>query len=327
MISCTEFIPLYSEFFKYLEKRGGHDAVMDYWIHISDTFIGDITNPNSLAYKCEKLGGFEGAVAYWGHTLTEEACDLFEIEDRNEKVKYSHMRHCPSRGMLNALSHVEPYYDYCSHCNVIYARVLEKYGVVYERDNSEIEHAECRGCFYEKGNPPSFDFRTVKDEDLKKRESEDGITIIDMKSDDNKYLHRDFHTSMDNALKYCGDHFGEAEVISFLRNYVKFFYAPQIQKIKEEGFAALKSWLEETYEKEEASSLLHIEMLDNKLVVTVDRCPAIEYMRSLGQEPSEYFVEGTRTVYDEIAKQCGYGFDLEYYNVDGGAKFVFTAER
>ena len=28
MISCTEFIPLYSEFFKFLEKRGGHDAVM-----------------------------------------------------------------------------------------------------------------------------------------------------------------------------------------------------------------------------------------------------------------------------------------------------------
>ena len=50
-------------------------------------------------------------------------------------------------------------------------------------------------------------------------------------------------------------------------------------------------------------------------------------MRSIGQEPSEYFVEGTRTVYDEIAKQCGYGFDLEYYNEDGGAKFVFTAER
>ena len=64
MISCTEFIPLYSEFFKYLENRGGHDFVMDYWIHISDTFIGDFNNPNSLAYKCERLGGFEGVIAY-----------------------------------------------------------------------------------------------------------------------------------------------------------------------------------------------------------------------------------------------------------------------
>lgn len=324
MISCTEFIPLYSEFFKYLERRGGHDAVMEYWIHISDTVIGNKTNPNSLAYKCEKLGGFEGAVAYWGHTLTEEACDLFELEDRNENVKYSHMRHCPSRGMLNALSHVEPYYDYCSHCNVIYARVLEKYGVVYDRDNSEIANAECRGCFYEKGNPPKFDFRTVTDCELKKREGEDGITVIDMKSEDNKYLHRDFHISADNALKYCGDKFGGDAVVAFLRDYVRFFYAPVIEKIKKDGLKSLKEWIEKTYETEEASELLHTEVSENKLAVTIDKCPVIEYMHSLGQEPSEYFIEETRTLYDEIAKECGYSFKLEYYNEDGGARFIFS---
>ena len=67
MISCTEFIPLYSEFFKFLEKKGGPNAVMEYWIHISDTSIGDKANPNSLAAKCELYGGFDGARAYWGH--------------------------------------------------------------------------------------------------------------------------------------------------------------------------------------------------------------------------------------------------------------------
>ena len=35
--------------------------------------------------------------------------------------------------------------------------------------------------------------------------AKDGVTLIDMKSEDNKYLHRDFHISADNALKYCGD--------------------------------------------------------------------------------------------------------------------------
>ena len=84
MISCTEFIPLYSEFFKYLDKDGGHDAVMEYWNYLSDKNIGDKTNPNSLGYKCEKFGGFDGARAYWGHTLTEEACDLFEICDNKQ---------------------------------------------------------------------------------------------------------------------------------------------------------------------------------------------------------------------------------------------------
>lgn len=327
MISCTEFIPLYSEFFKYLENKGGHDLVMQYWIHISDTFIGDLNNPNSLAYKCEQLGGFEGAIAYWGHTLTEEACDLFEMEDRKEMVKYSHMRHCPSRGMLNELKHVEPYYDYCSHCNVIYSRILEKYGIVLERDNSGIENASCCEWFYEKGNPPKIDFRTVKDEDLKKRENEEGITIIDMKSEDNKYLHRDFHTSLDNALKYCGDKFGKDEVVNFLRDYAKYFYAPIITKIKEEGLKAMVSWLENVYEKEEAKHYLHTELFEDKLIVTIDKCPAIEYMNSLNQQPSEYYIETTRTLYDEMAKQCGYCFKLEYYNDDGGTRFIFKTKE
>ena len=327
MISCTEFIPLYSEFFKYLETKGGHDFVMDYWLHISDTFIGDLNNPNSLAYKCEKLGGFEGAIAYWGHTLTEEACDLFEMEDWKGRIKYSHMRHCPSRGMLNELKHVEPYYDYCSHCNVIYGRILEKYGVVLERDNADIENAACRECFYEKGKTPDFDFRTVKDEDLRKRESQEGVKIIDMKSEDNKYLHRDFHTSLDNAIKYCGDKFGEDEVINFLKAYVKNFYSPEIKDIKEKGFSAIVSWLEKTYEKEEASSYLHTEVFDDKLIVTIDKCPAIEYMKSLGQQPSQYYIETTRTLYNEIAEQCGYKFELKYYNADGGTQFVFTKQK
>ncbi len=323
MISCTEFIPLYSEFFKYLEKRGGHDDVMKYWIHISDTSIGDVTNPNSLAYKCERLGGFEGAIAYWGHTLTEEACDIFEMEDRVAHVKYSHMRHCPSRGMLNSLSHVEPYYDYCTHCNVIYARVLEKYGIVYERDNSKIANAECCSCLYEKNNPPSFDFRKVNDDDLKQREGEEGVTIIDMKSEDNKYLHRDFHLLGDNALKYCADNFGKEAVVDFIREYVRLFYAPVIEKIKADGIGALKDWIENIYEIEEASELLHTEICADKLTVTVDRCPAIEYMHSLGKEPSEYFIEETRTVYAVIAGLCSLDFKLEYYNTDGGTKFIF----
>ena len=321
MISCTEFIPLYSEFFKFLEKRGGHDAVVKYWEHISDMSIGDKTNPNSLAYKCEQLGGFEGAIAYWGHTLTEEACDLFDMVDKKARVRYMHMRHCPSRGMLNQLKHVEPYYDYCSHCDLIYSRVLEKYGVVYERDKSGIDHAECRDVVYEKGNPPPFDFRTVTDEELKAKE---GVTIIDMKAEDNKYLHRDFHLSGDLALKYCGDRFGSDAVIAFITDYVKYYYAPVVEKIKSGGLSVIEEWIKGVYEVEEASELLHTELSENSLTVTIDKSPVIEYMHSLNQKPSEYYIEETRTLYRVIAEECNFKFALERYNEDGGAKFVFS---
>lgn len=55
----------------------------------------------------------------------------------------------------------------------------------------------------------------------------------------------------------------------------------------------------------------------------IEKSPVIEYMHSLNQEPSEYYVEETRTVYATIARECGYDFTLEYYNADGGTKFIF----
>ena len=324
MISCTEFIPLYSEFFKYLEEKGGHDAVMKYWFHISDTSIGDKTNPNSLAYKCDRLGGYHGAMAYWGHTLTEEACDLLEIGDNKNKFKYSHMRHCPSRGMLNALEHVEPYYDYCSHCNVIYERVLKNYGIEYIRDNSAIANAECRSLLYEKGNKPDFDWRNITDEEAKKLKTHDEVEVIDMKTEDNKYLHRDFHLLGDNALKYCCDTYGYETLIDFLTSYVNNYYSPQIKDIKSRGLIAIKEWIEKVYEIEEASDVLHTELTDNSLTVTIDKSPVIEYMHTLNQEPTECYIEETRTLYKAVADACGYDFVLEYYKENGAAKFVFS---
>ena len=315
MISCTEFIPLYSEFFKFLAKRGGgDDAVMEYWIHLSDTSIGDKTNPNSLAAKCELYGGYEGARAYWGHTLTEEACDYYKIHNSKAKYTYSVMRYCPSKGMLNELKHVTPYHNYCEHCNVIYARVLEKYGITYERDASESEHARCRSWMYETGNKPDFDL-SVPNEDC---------IVIDEKREGKKYLHRDFHLSLDNALCYCADKFGLDGVREFLTDYANYYYAPVIDSFRAQGLYAVKAWLERLYTVEEAIEVLHTELSDTELKVTVDKSPVIEYMHSLGKEPSEYCVEQTRTLYAAMAEAAGFGFELcEYDEATGMAKYTF----
>jgi len=316
MISCTEFIPLYSEFFKYLDKRGGHDAVVEYWNYISDNGIGDITNPNSLRSFVERDpdGAFFGAIKYWNHTLSEEACDVLKVIDVKNHRCYTHMRHCPSRGMLNELRHIEPYYDYCGHCNVLYSRVLENYGVEFKMDHSKIANAECTSCLYEKGDEPDESIKVI-----------DGTkTVVDIKSEDNKYLHRDFHTLGDLALRYCGETFGDREVVAFLRDFAKNYFSPVIERARREGIAALAEWLEKIYEAEEASELIHTEINGNTLTVTVEKCPAVEYMRSLGQEPSKYYVEQTRTVYSTVAKESGFSFSLDYYRENGAARFSFS---
>lgn len=313
MISCTEFIPLYSEFFKYLEKAGGHDAVLQYWYYISDNSIGDKTNPNSLASFIERDGPFEGAMHYWEHTLKEESSDAVKVYDYNNRYIYSHMRHCPSRGMLNDLKHIEPYYDYCGHCNVIYRRVLEKYGWEYERDNSKVDRAECSSLLYEKGHRPTCDYTAIDDTKV----------VVDMKPEDNKYLHRDFHLLGDLALKYCAEVFGDQGVVDFLTDYTKNYYSPQIEDIRKRGLAAVKEWIEKVYEIEEASEVLHTELTDDTLTVVIDKSPVIEYMHSLHQQPTKYYIEETRTMYAVMARESGLDFTLDYYHEDGAAKFRF----
>ena len=42
MISCTDFIPAYSELFKHLESIGGKEAVVDFWKYLSDGFLNNL---------------------------------------------------------------------------------------------------------------------------------------------------------------------------------------------------------------------------------------------------------------------------------------------
>jgi hypothetical protein len=42
MIPCTDFIPAYSELFKFLEQHGGKRSVEDFWNYLSDRFLGNL---------------------------------------------------------------------------------------------------------------------------------------------------------------------------------------------------------------------------------------------------------------------------------------------
>ena len=325
MISCTEFIPLYSELFKFLEKAGGYDAVMDYWYFISEKGIGNKNNKNSLISFLErdKLDPMEGAWKYWEMSLTEEACDLLRVYNKEKGYIISHMRHCPSRGMLNSLEHVEPYHDYCQHCNVIYWPVLKQYGLDSRRDNTWVANAECRSIIFRQGEDPGIDLATVKDEDIPR----EGCRVMDMKASDNKYLHRDFHFHGDLALRYLGEHFGENGVRSFLTDYVNNFYAPLLEDGKKRGLIALKEWIERLYTVEEASDLLDCALEEGKLTVKIAESPAIRHLRATGTEPCKYYIEQTRTLYAAMADSLGVSFNLDYYDDTGKAEFTFQTRR
>lgn len=136
MISCTDFIPAYSELFKFLEERGGKQAVIDFWNTLSDRFLVNLKN-------LVEQHGIRGCWLYWTHTLNEEAAD-FTIElDEDAGEFRCVMSRCPSKGRLLALQHITPYHDYCGHCDVLYRRVLEPLGYEYHMDLSKCDQAQC----------------------------------------------------------------------------------------------------------------------------------------------------------------------------------------
>lgn len=146
MISCTEFIPAYSELFRYLESRGGKEAVVDFWNYLSDQFLGNL---KSLVER----KGIRGCWEYWTHTLNEESAD-FTMELDEDAGEFRILMHrCPSKGRLLESAHIQPYRDYCEHCDVLYRRVLEPLGYECTLDMSKCDEASCE--FRVKRKPPA----------------------------------------------------------------------------------------------------------------------------------------------------------------------------
>lgn len=137
MISCTEFIPAYSELFKFIEQKKDKAAVVDFWNYLSDIFL---TNLKNLV----AVNGIRGCWIYWSKTLKEEAADFTMELDENIGEFSITMHHCPSKGRLLESKHIEPYHDYCEHCDLLYRRVLEPLGLKYELNRSQTDHARCR---------------------------------------------------------------------------------------------------------------------------------------------------------------------------------------
>jgi len=136
MISCADFIPAYSELFKFLEQRGGRQAVEDFWNYLADNFLHNL---KSLVEE----HGIRGCWMYWKRTLNEEAADFtMELDEQAGEFRIE-MEHCPSKGLLTECERIEPYHDYCRHCDVLYRRVLEPLGFECAVDMSECEDARC----------------------------------------------------------------------------------------------------------------------------------------------------------------------------------------
>ncbi len=142
--------------------------------------------------------------------------------------------------------------------------------------------------------------------------------VMERDPKDNKYLHRDFHISLDNGLIYVGNNYGEQAVIELVTKFANAYYKPLVESFEKKGLIAIKEWIINTYEKEEALDAVSVNLTENELKVNVNYCPAVKYIKESGHEPSKWYVELTSTANKVIAEKCGLDFNMGDYDEETG---------
>ena len=310
MISCTEFIPAYSELFTYLEDKHGRAEVDRFWEYLFAPTGDGIPLINYV-----KKEGIKGCFSYWASTLNEEAADFTMM--LNEKAGWFKikMHRCPSKGRLLALRDeigITPYHDYCLHCDS-YRSAVAKIGLDYIYDFDGVDKAACSILITD---PKTFDGRVIVDENT---------TVMDKRAGDNEYFHPDFHSSMNMGIHYLGENYGIDAVREYLTRYTKNVYHREIAAIKANGLPAIENKILDTYKKEKTEDAVSTSIENGRLTVNVNYCPAVKHLKKTGREVSRWYVYTTETVMQVLADEAGYKFEMEAYDEENGsARYSFT---
>jgi hypothetical protein len=140
-MTVHDFIVIYNESFKYIEKNFGADAVKDFWKTISDqwcTHLRELVRSKGIAGMNEYWGGNDGTLG------REKAECSIKIEDGIFKIL---MHKCPSVGELKERGR-EIYkgeLSYCEHCPALYVPIAEESGFWMKFDIDYDEDGYCAG--------------------------------------------------------------------------------------------------------------------------------------------------------------------------------------
>ena len=304
MISCTEFIPAYSELFTYLENKYGREEVDIFWKYLFEPDGKGIPLINHV-----EKSGIRGCFTYWAESLNEEAADFTMYLNEKRGYFVIDMHRCPSKGRLLELRDeigIVPYHDYCLHCDS-YRAAIEKVGLGYIYDFKGVDNASCSILIY---NPEVFDGRVIVDEDTE---------IMDRKASDNEYFHKDFHSSMNMGIEYLGSKYGKDAVYEYLTRYTNNVYNDVLTGVKSKGLSAIAKKIQDTYTREKAMDALEISFNDERLKVEIKYCPAVKHLKATGREVSKWYRYTTEVVMETLAESGGYQFNMMYYDEETGA--------
>ena len=294
MISCTDFIPAYSELFCFLDENYSRETVDRLWTALFKP-QGDQGIPLINFVERE---GIRGCFTYWSGTLSEEAAEFSMYCSPEKGYFYIEMHKCPSKGRLLAEQEkmgLKPFRDYCFHCDQ-YRQAVEKVGLKYIYNFSGIDRAACNLLIYDEA---LFRGQVIVDENT---------LVMKRKASDNAYFHPDFHSTFNHGLAFVGENYGEAAVVAYLTRYAKVVLAPVIASIRKEGIPALRAHLLDTYRREKAEDAITLTEAGDTLTMQEHYDPCEKYLKDTGKKISPYLALVTPVVLRTLAEEAGLTF-------------------
>ena len=143
------------------------------------------------------------------------------------------------------------------------------------------------------------------------------MEVFERRASENKYLHRDFHISMNMLMEYIHDRFGSEALTEYLRTFSAEFHKQRKKDLVEKGLTVLRDYFEKIYSDEEWS--IEISLSENELKLRQKACPGISYIRKSGFSPIPQYIETYTTIYDELCRETPYEYEMIEFNNDTGA--------
>ena len=142
------------------------------------------------------------------------------------------------------------------------------------------------------------------------------MKIIERKASDNKYLHRDFHISMNMLMEYICKEYGSAALIEYLVQFAQEFHSKRKECMQKGDLGCLEKYFREVYEKEEWP--VQIDFKNDVIVISQESCPGISHLQKSGHKPIEQYIETYTTVYRTLCQDTPYEYVMESFNPDTG---------
>jgi len=143
------------------------------------------------------------------------------------------------------------------------------------------------------------------------------MRVIERKASDNKYLHRDFHISMNMLMQYIQDKYGSKALTDYLKQFSREFHSLRKACLMKGELNTLKEYFIDVYKKEEWP--VEITLVEDVLSISQVTCPGISHLIKNGQKPVNQYIETYTTIYETLCENTPYQYVMVNFDIETGA--------